>query len=65
VKPINLNPLLTVWLATAPAVSRALEDGDVTVNEAIDIAATAAKACAKAKGISNTVIATIKEPEAE
>ena len=38
-QPINLNPLISVALQTAPAVNAALADREITVAEAIDIAA--------------------------
>ena len=45
-------------MAAAPTVSQALTDGNITVNEAIDIAAAAAKEVARQKGIADSVIAT-------
>ena len=56
--PINLNPIIAVVTAAAPTVSQALTDGNITVNEAIDIAAAAAKEVARQKGIADSVIAT-------
>ena len=56
--PINLNPIIAVVMAAAPKVSQALTDGNITVNEAIDIAAAAAKEVARQKGIADSVIAT-------
>ncbi|MCY4470784.1 MAG: hypothetical protein OXC08_18880 [Thiotrichales bacterium] len=52
-----------MWLETAPALSKALADGNVTVEEAIDITATAAKAVARQKGIAHRVIATMHHPD--
>ena len=57
-KPINLNPLVRLFFTAAPAVNTALQDGNITVSEAIDIAAATAKAAAHEAGIADKVIAT-------
>lgn len=58
-RPLNLNPLMATMFAVTPAISKALKDNKaVTVHEAIDIAATAAKTAATSMGIADRPIAT-------
>ena len=57
-EPINLNPVIAVVLRTMPVINDALADKNVTVTEAIDIVATAAKETARQMGVQDNVIAT-------
>lgn len=60
-KPVNLTPLIAVALAAVPQINQALnEGGTITVEEAIDIAATAAKEGARQAGIHDRVVALTK-----
>lgn len=56
-KPVNLAPLIAVVISAMPKLNAALTNGEVTVEEAIDIAADMAKASARQAGVSNKVIA--------
>ena len=56
--PVNINPLLSVMFQTSAKMQQALENGQITVSEAIDIAASAAHATAREMGVADTVIAT-------
>lgn len=58
--PMNLNPFMLASFAGMSSLNAALQDKEVTVEEAIDIVATAAKAAARAGGWADTVIATTK-----
>ena len=60
-KPVNLTPLIAVALTVMPQVNQALnEGGNITVEDAIDIAATAAKAAARQAGVHDRVVAFTK-----
>ena len=59
-KPINVSPIISVIFQIAPQISTALANKQLTVGEAIDLAAETAHAAAREAGIENTVIAVTK-----
>ena len=60
-KPINVSPIMRVFFATLPKLNTALANEKVSVNEAIDLAASIAKASAREMGIADNPVLVTEE----
>ena len=56
-KPVNISPVMAVMFRCLPKINEVLSNKQVTVEEAIDIAAKIAKETAKEAGVADKVIA--------
>ena len=59
-KPISVNSAIGLWLEMGPEISAAFKDGNMSVGDAIDLAAETAKTIARRKGVLDNVIVTTK-----
>ena len=56
-EPVNVSPVMTIFLSTLPRIQTALADKELTVSEAIDIVSALAHATARELGVADKVIA--------
>lgn len=64
-QPVNISPVMNVFFQSLPRVQLALADKQITVSDAIDIAAQIAQAAAREAGVADKPLCVMKDKEAE